>query len=164
MVLNNIEQLLEKYDNAETSLKEEAQLRAYFKSDNVAEHLEHYRPMFTYFSQSQKEQFTKDVSLNTKKTKRFYQWISVAAVTVLMLGIAIPNWGGGPKTLAEYTPEEQKMYTETKNALAMLSNTFNNGASSYSNLSLVSENFNAGIEKASHISAFSEITNNLLKN
>ncbi|MDB9782647.1 hypothetical protein OAB88_06040 [Winogradskyella sp.] len=164
MVLNNIEELLEKYDNAETSLQEEVQLGAYFKSDNVAAHLEHYKPMFQYFSQSQKEQYTKDVPLNTKKTTRLYQWISVAAVTVLMLGIAIPNWSSSPKTLAAYTPEEQQMYLETKQALAMLSNTFNDGASSYSNLGLVSKNFNDGLEKASHITEFSEITNNLLKN
>ncbi|WP_296312135.1 hypothetical protein [Winogradskyella sp. UBA3174] len=163
MVLNNIEKLLEKYDNAETSLKEEAELRAYFESENVDAHLEHYRPMFQYFSQSQKEQYTKDVPLNTNKT-RLYQWISVAAVAVLMVGFFIPNWGSEIKTLAEYTPEEQKMYLETKHALAMLSNTFNEGASSFGTLSLASENFNIGLEKASHITEFSEITNRLLKN
>ncbi|WP_418636534.1 hypothetical protein [Winogradskyella sp.] len=163
MVLNNIETLLEKYNNAETTLKEEAELKAYFLSDNVAPHLEHYKPMFQYFSESKKEQYTKDVSLNTKKTK-LYQWISVAAVAILMLGFFIPNWNSGPKTLADYSPEEQQMYLEAKEALAMLSNNFNDGASSLKTLSLASENFNVGLEKANHITEFSETTNKLLKN
>ncbi|GAA4242677.1 hypothetical protein KO504_05365 [Winogradskyella psychrotolerans] len=163
MVLNNIETLLEKYNNAETTLKEEAELKAYFLSDNVAPHLEHYKPMFQYFSESKKEQYTKDVPLNTKKTK-LYQWISVAAVAILMLGFFIPNWNSGPKTLADYSPEEQQMYLEAKEALAMLSNNFNDGASSLKTLSLASENFNVGLEKANHITEFSETTNKLLKN
>ena len=164
MVLNRIEKLLEKYDKAETSLKEEAQLRAYFESDDVAPHLEHYKPMFLYFSKEQQEQYTKDVPLKPKRTK-IYQWISVAAVAVLMLGIFIPGIGNsGPKTLADYTPEQQKLYLETKAALAMLSDKFNDGTSSLNALGLASENFNVGLEKASHIVEFSETTNKLLKN
>ncbi|WP_225034737.1 hypothetical protein [Winogradskyella sp. SM1960] len=163
MVLNNIEDLIEKYHNAETSLQEEAQLKAYFASDNVAAHLEHYKPMFQYFSQSKQEQYTKDVPLNSKKTK-LYQWISVAAVAVLMLGFLIPNWDSGPKTLADYSQEEQQMYLEAKQALAMLSNNFNDGASSLKVLDLASDNFNVGLEKASYIKEFSETTNKLLKN
>jgi hypothetical protein len=164
MVLNNIEKLIEKYNNAETTLKEEAQLKAYFASDNVAPHLEHYKPLFQYFSQSQKEQYTRDVPLNTKKTK-LYQWISVAAVAVLMLGIFIPTtWNTEPKTLADYSPEEQKMYLETKQALAMLAGNFNDAASSLSTLNLASENLNIGIENAIYITEFSETTNKLLKN
>jgi hypothetical protein len=163
MALNNIEELIEKYNNAETSLKEEAQLKAYFTSDTVAPHLEHYKPLFHHFSKSKQEQYTKDVSLNTNKTK-LYQWISVAAVAVLMIGFFIPNWNSGPKTLADYSPKEQKMYLEAKQALAMLSDNFNDGASSLSALSLASENFNRGLNKAKHITEFSETTNKLLKN
>jgi len=163
MVLNNIEQLIEKYNNAETSLQEEAQLKAYFNGDHVAPELEHYKPMFQYFSQSKKEQYTKDVPLNTKKTK-LYQWISVAAVAVLMLGFFIPNWNSGPKTLADYPQEDQQMYLEAKQALAMLSNNFNDGASSLKVLDLASENFNVGLKKANHITDFNKTTNKLLKN
>ena len=164
MVLNNIENLIEKYNNAETSLAEEAQLRAYFTSGEVAPHLEHYTPMFLYFSQSQKEQYTKDVPLKPKRTV-IYQWISVAAVAVLMLGIFIPQMGNsGPKTLADYSVEEQELYLETKKALAMLSNNFNEGTSSLNALNVASENFNLGIENASRISKLGETTNKLLKN
>jgi hypothetical protein len=119
--------------------------------------------LFQYFSESKQEQYTKDVSLNTKKTK-LYQWISVAAVAVLMIGFFIPNWNSGPKTLADYSPKEQKMYLEAKQALAMLSDNFNDGASSLSALGLASENFNRGLNKAKHITEFSETTNKLLKN
>ena len=163
MVLNDIEKLLEKYNNAETTLKEEAQLRAYFESDDVASHLEHYKPMFLYFSQSQQEQYTKDVPLKPKRTK-LYQWISVAAVAVLMLGIFIPRINSGPKTLADYPPEDQKMYLEAKAALAMLSDKFGDGTSSINALGLASENFNVGLDKASHVTEFSKTTNKLLKN
>ena len=163
MVLNNIEKLIEKYNNAETTLKEEAQLKAYFLSDDVAPHLEHYKPMFQYFLESKKEQYTKDVPLNTKKTK-LYQWISVAAVVLLMLGIFIPNWNSGPKTLADYTPEEQKLYLETKQALSLISENFNEGLLGMNALDMAGENLNKGIEQANYIAVFSNTTNKLLKN
>jgi hypothetical protein len=165
MVLNNIEELLEKYNNAETTLQEEAQLRAYFTSEDVAPHLEHYKPMFLYFSQSQKEQYTKDVPLKSNRTK-LYQWISVAAVAVLMLGFMIPQiWNSKPvDPWSKYTVEEKQMYLEAKEALAMLSNNFSDGVSSINTLNVASENFNIGLENVSHINTLSKTTNKLLKN
>ena len=164
MVLNSIEKLLEKYDNGETSLKEEQQLKAYFAQDEVAPHLESYKTMFQYFNKTKQELYTKDVPLQPRKNY-IYQWISVAAVAVLMLGIFIPNILGSDssKTLAEYTPEEQKVYHDTKNALSMLSSSFNDAASSVNTLGLVSTSFNKGAEKVNHVSEFSKTTNRLLK-
>ena len=51
MVLDNknIEQLIEKYENAETTLQEEQQLKHYFFFFFVEPHLEVYKPMFAYF-------------------------------------------------------------------------------------------------------------------
>lgn len=168
MVLNNIEKLLEKYNNAETTLQEEAQLKTYFLSDNVAAHLEHYKPMFQYFSDSKQEQYTKTIPLNpdsnrNNKTK-LYQWISVAAVAVLMLGIFIPNWNNEPKTLADYTQEEQELYLETKQALTLISKNLNKGLVGMNALNMAGDNLNTGIEKANYISVFGKTTNRLLNN
>ena len=69
MVLDNIEKLLEKYDNGETSLQEEQQLKNYFAEETVPPHLEGYKAMFVYFSVTREEQYTKDVPLKTKTTK-----------------------------------------------------------------------------------------------
>lgn len=164
MALNNIENLLEKYNNAETSLEEEAHLRVYFKSDAVAPHLEHYRMLFAYFSESQQEQYTKNVPLKTKKTT-LYKWISVAAVIVLMLSFIVPKlFTNETKTLDMYTLEEQQTYLEAKAALAMLSSNFNEGATSLNTLNTASLNFNVGLKNANHITQFGKQTNELLKN
>lgn len=164
MVLNSIEKLLEKYDNGETSLKEEQQLKDYFAQDQVAPHLESYRVMFQYFNTTKQELYTKDVPLKPKKNY-VYQWISVAAVAVLMLGIFIPNMlGDDSRTLASYSEEEQEMYLQTKEALAMLSSRFDQGTSSFNALSLASESFTVGAEKASYVNKLGKTTNKFLKN
>ena len=164
MVLNSIEKLIEKYDNGETSLKEEQQLKAYFAQEEVAPHLESYKVMFQYFNRTKQEElFTKDVPLKPKKYN-VYKWISVAAVVILMLGIFIPQIGDGPKTFADYSEDEQKMYLETKEALAMLSSNFNQGASSLNALDYASNSFKVGTQNANFVTEFGKSTNKLLKN
>lgn len=164
MELNKIENLLEKYDNAETTLAEEAQLQKYFLNEQVAPHLEDYKVLFSYFKQEQQTQYTKDVPLKPRKTIKLYQWISVAAVVVLMLTFSVPNWNSSPKTLADYSPEEQQMYLEAKQALALLSNNFNEGANSLGVLNLASEKFEVGLQKAQHLNQFGTTANSLLRN
>jgi hypothetical protein len=161
MVLNNIENLIEKYNNAETTLKEEAQLKAYFASDNVAAHLEHYKPMFQYFSQSKQEQYTKDVPLNTKKKTRLYQWISVAAVTVLMLGLSVPNLFGPTEKEKQ---EALLVYNQTMEAFNLISIGMNEGKTQLTSLALVSDNINEGVQQASRLGEFNTVTNKILKN
>lgn len=50
-----IEQLLERYWRCETSLEEEAQLRAFFNSDDVPSHLRRYQSLFVYLQQQETE-------------------------------------------------------------------------------------------------------------
>ena len=90
MELASIEKLVEKYENAETTLQEEATLKAYFLSDNVAPHLEEYQMMFTYFKASKDETFTKTIEFKTEK-KRNFKWLSVAASVVLLFSVYLGN-------------------------------------------------------------------------
>lgn len=46
-----IEELLERYFDGETSAAEEKQIRAFFASGEVPEHLAAYAPLFAYFDE-----------------------------------------------------------------------------------------------------------------
>ena len=140
MVLNNIEKLLEKYENGETSLKEEQVLKNYFSSDTVAPHLEMYKPMFAYFLVNQQEQFTKDVPLKTKRNFN-YKWISVAAVAVLMLGFYFnePIVSSYQECAYGTYSEPEEALNELSNSLAMISSHFNKGTSTVNYLNEVNK-------------------------
>lgn len=47
----NIDELLNRYFEGETSAAEEQQLRRFFASNDVPEHLSAYKPMFAYFDE-----------------------------------------------------------------------------------------------------------------
>jgi hypothetical protein len=135
MVLTKIEQLLEKYDDGETTLQEEQQLKNYFSQETVAPHLEMYKPLFTYFLVNQQEQFTKDVPLKPE-SNNWYKWISVAAVAVIMLSVYFNK--PDQDLYGTYSPEEKELaYNEVKQSLEMISSHFNKGASSINYLNEV---------------------------
>ena len=161
MVLNSIEKLLEKYDNGETSLKEEKQLQAYFAQDDVAPHLESYRVMFQYFNKTKQEHYTKDVPLKPR-TYTLYKWISVAAVAVLML--AVFTQFDNKRTLDDLNSEELLAYNQTMEALNLVSSKFNQGATSLNVLNLASTQFDRGAEQVNYISEFSNSTSKIFKN
>ena len=136
MELANIEKLVAKYENAETTLQEEAILRDYFLSDKVAPHLEEYQLMFTYFQASQGETYNKTLEFKTEK-KRNYKWLSVAASVVLLFSIymGIPKPDNGSEIpISEMSIEEKFHYEQAREALAMLSGNLNKGSEAVSNL------------------------------
>ncbi|MCC1483587.1 hypothetical protein [Winogradskyella immobilis] len=163
MVLNNIENLLVKYENAETTLQEEAQLKAYFASDNVAPHLEHYRSLFQYFANTQNESYTKDVPLKTNR-RSMYQWISVAAVTILMLGIMIPKVFGPTEQDIKDQELALATYNKTMEAFNLVSLGMNKGKDQLKTLALVSESIEDGRASASRLNEFNKATNKIFKN
>jgi len=134
----NIEKLLEKYFEATTTAAEEKQLKEYFTQGDIAPHLEQYAPMFSYFSVAKEERSTRQVSL---KTRRYiYQWISVAAVAVIALGVFFGR---------DYQEQKEAefAYMETRKALTLLA-----------------ENLDRGTEKMAYLNEFEEAKQKIYKN
>ena len=131
MELDRIEKLLEKYFEAETSIAEEKELKNYFASLDVAQHLEQYKPLFGYVVQAKQEQFTVTIPLITKKRKSVV-WLSVAASVVVLLGVSLFTYN-------QFNQKQQNLGTiddpevafrETQKALALISEHVNTGITS----------------------------------
>jgi len=123
MELANIEKLLEKYDNAETSLKEESLLKEYFSQENVASHLIEYKALFTYFNETKEERYTKTIPLKRKRPNLW--WLSVAASVALLFSVYFMN---DTNTLSAKEQKEAEIaFQETQKAFQLISQNLNKG-------------------------------------
>ncbi|WP_395066331.1 hypothetical protein [Flavobacterium sp.] len=150
MVLDRVEELLEKYFEGETSIAEENELKVYFSSLDVAQHLKQYQTIFGYFSQAKEQQFTQEIPVQTKK-RNIVMWISIAASVVVMLGVGtfmFTKYNEQTTNLSEYGTYEdpEKALEETQRALA-----------------LVSKHLNTGIESVSYINEYENSKNKIFK-
>ena len=121
MELNKIEQLLDKYLNAETTLQEEAVLSDYFTSAQIAPHLEEYQVLFSYFVDSKSERFTKTIQLKPEKSN--WKWLSVAASVVLLFSV----YGGYEYNQKQQMNEARLAFENTQVAFELLSRSLNKG-------------------------------------
>lgn len=155
MELDKIENILEKYFQGETSIAEENQLKEYFSSSDVAQHLEQYKPIFGYFSQVKQQKSTQEIPLILKpqNKKRNVAWLSIAASVVVLLGIGtyfmISEKNAAPAVaqteLGTYDDPEEALKA-TQKALALLSN-----------------NVNVGIESVQYIKEYEQSKNRIFK-
>jgi predicted ribosomally synthesized peptide with SipW-like signal peptide len=132
MELDRIEIILEKYFQGETSIAEENELKNYFSSSDVAQHLEQYQPLFGYFSQAREQKFKQEIPLQSKK--RNVAWLSIAASVVVLLGIGTFAYLNDSNVsekqdLGSYENPEIA-FRETQKALALLSENVNVGIGS----------------------------------
>jgi F0F1-type ATP synthase gamma subunit len=142
MELANIERLLVKYENAETTLKEEDALRTYFASNKVAPHLKEYHLLFNYFKSNTDKTYTKKIILNTKIINN--NWRMVAASLILLLGTY-----SGLHIINEYN--EKKQAAEN---LAQITNV----------LKLVSTSLNKGNQALKRLHVYEDSVNKIFKN
>ena len=123
MELANIEELVEKYLNATTTLQEEATLKNYFTGGNVAIHLQEYAYLFNYFATAKEEHFKKTINLAPKK-KRNLTWFSAAASIALFVSIF---FGKQQYNKHEQRKEAQRIYVQVSKGLALLSSNLKKG-------------------------------------
>lgn len=149
MALDRIEILIEKYFEGETSIAEEKELKAYFSSSDVAQHLEQYKPVFGYFSQAKQEQFTASIPLKSRKKQKRLAWLSVAASLVVMLGIgffAYQNTSEPTEENLGVIDDPEIAFKETQKALA-----------------LISKHVNTGIESVNYLGEYQQSKNKIFK-
>jgi hypothetical protein len=129
MELHDIEKLLEKYFEGETSLSEETRLSDYFTSADVAPHLAQYRPLFGYFAQQREEKPTKEFTFKQKRNP--VAWLSVAASLIVLIGLGWfwlkPHQQTQATTDLGTFKDPKIALAETQKALALLSVNVNKG-------------------------------------
>ena len=137
MELVKIERLIEKYVEAETTLKEEKILKDYFLNNDVPSHLESYKSMFTYFIYSSLEHSNKSITLPKVKNKVYLQWLSVAAMLIFFVGVfSVYQKDQNEKEQARLA------YAETQKALNMIAQTLNKGNNAIAQLQVFEDTQN----------------------
>lgn len=143
MALDRIEKLLEKYFEAETTIAEEKELKDYFASSDVAQHLDQYKPIFGYATQAKQEQFSfapfgfeprasATIPLNTKKRKSVV-WLSIAASVAVLLSVGLFTFNHYNQPVSEDLgtyDDPEVAFRETQKALALISKSVNKGIES----------------------------------
>lgn len=141
MELQNIKNLIEKYFDGTTSIKEEKELKVYFSSNNVAPELKKYRELFSYFSSEQQTQTAQEIVIKPKT--RFNFWIAASIIVALGLGIVF------------FQPKEPDLGTFDDPEMAL--------QETQKALRLVSENINKGKEKMSYLQEYEKTKNTIFK-
>ncbi len=169
MELVNIEKLLDKYFEGETTLSEEKELRTYFTREHIPSHLEKYKDMFQYFSnESQITSIHIDNAVSSTNIP-WYTWLGVAASIVLIVGLFMTNIIPGMDT--EQTPlltleqdlgtyeDPQLALQKTKEVLNLVSQFMNEGKK---DLVYLNEFENAK-KKLVYLNEFENTKNSLIK-
>lgn len=164
---HNIQSLLEKYWEGETSLSEERQLFDYFNSGQVAKEFKTYQPMFQYFKAEKAARIESDdfesrllaeleastiVSMHSRRRGiiRTLGRVAAVALLVLMAYIGYQQFNPSPSESSctdciayeDLTDEEKQAYETTKMALLYVSAKLNKGTK------IATDNFKKVQEKA----------------
>lgn len=134
-----IEELLNRYWNAETSLEEEQQLREYFTGSSIPEHLKETAALFRYF-ESNKKKSLNDASFDgtvlskvstpkrSKVVRLVYNTMRIAAGVAVLV---VATWfirdeirKASPQVMVDTYDDPKLAFEETKKALQMISKSF----------------------------------------
>ncbi|HIE44706.1 MAG TPA: hypothetical protein EYP87_00690 [Flavobacteriaceae bacterium] len=126
MELAKIENLLEAYFEGNTTLDEEHVLQQYFAQSYVPAHLQEYKVMFDYFSESKAEVSSQQIQVTPKKKTWKMNWLSIAASLILLFAIYKIVPGTDSFTDIERA-EAERAYVESQKAFELISKSINRG-------------------------------------
>lgn len=93
----NIDDLLNKYFEGETTFEEERRLRAFFASEHVPQRLAIYKPMFAYFDEElRKRQAAQEKAKGAKARKLWFGLSAAAACVLLLFGLKLAFFTADP--------------------------------------------------------------------
>lgn len=126
------EELLKKYENGESSLQEEKELKDYFKN-NPKNFNENLAAVFTYYESQGEEQLNSQLRLKQKSVKDIL--LGLAASSVLVFGLLFVLLQNKEEVKQEplvlkISENPKEVLKETQKVLALLSNHVNTGMGS----------------------------------
>lgn len=134
---SHIEDLLERYYNAQTSEAEEQRLKDFFAHEEVPDHLQAEKEMFQQLQvpEGLEERLSKQIDqwdnqeYRTLKRHRSFrlQWIGIAASLLLLFGIGWHLYAPSPISRQDTCATPEEAYAQAEKALVMLSTALNKG-------------------------------------
>jgi hypothetical protein len=155
MEYKEIEKLLNRYLEGESTLEEEASLKEYFSKPGIPEDQVEFQEMFRYLSEAKLEStpsFNITDELNSliesewkkesvNRFRRVIAW-SGSAAAVLVISFGLLQYLTKPEAVIKDTYKDPKLaYIETKQALVMISKVMNRNTAKLKYLSKVDESF-----------------------
>lgn len=132
MELNNIESLLLKYEEGNTSLEEERALENYFTSGNVPDHLKEYKMIFAFSANEKTTSYSREVEVGTKRKSGYNKlaWTGIAASIILAAGV-FTTMNFGEEDLNQENlgtiEDPEEAYHKAKETLQLVSQVLNTG-------------------------------------
>jgi hypothetical protein len=173
MEYNEIEKLLNRYLEGESTLEEEALLKEYFLQPGLPNEQSEMKELFRYLSEAKLESappFDITGELNaviekewkkesTGRFRRAYAWAGSAAA-VLVIAFGLFQFLIKPEAVVKDTYKDPKLaYLETKQALMMVSRVMNHNTAKLKYLTKVDESF----EQVQKIAKIDKVVNSLKK-
>ena len=155
---NKIENLLEKYEEGQTTLQEETQLKHYFTTQTVVPHLEVYRSLFNYYV-SDKQLYCQRPLPATPSTTNKYRWFASAAVVTIMFSAFMTLTSKNESI--KLSNEEQFAYNESLKAFDLISSHMHKAAAPLNALNIISNSFEKGQQNVAFLEEFNNSTNKI---
>jgi len=180
MNIQEIEKLLERFYNGETSLREEKVLKDFFSGPDVPDHLKGVQAQFMYYRAQENELFSSKqienkvmTEISGSKIKSFLImqksrifWISgIAATVIIVLGIYLAMNPVVKKVQDSYS-DPVLAYNQAKEVLLFVSSKLNKGTKNLDKISKLEEQkdklgalgkFDKGIEEVNKIKEYNKI-------